>query len=157
MTIQLHCSMQVSILSSSLTGYFNYLILGLRDKVVPPTSQEINKFPPIRVKNLATLSSIFIFFFIHWRAPPSANQRQWSSNGFCGHEATCLLTYARLLQYTRQNQRRGPTYLAFYDKFPALVLQTNIQHTITNLKGGGRDFAVLVDICDSWLWFYKKG
>ena len=38
-----------------------YLILGLRDKAAPPTSQKINKFPPKRVKNLATPSSIFIF------------------------------------------------------------------------------------------------
>ena len=38
-----------------------YLILGLRDKAAPPTSQQINKFPPKRVKNLATPSSIFIF------------------------------------------------------------------------------------------------
>ncbi len=37
-----------------------YLILGLRDKAAPPTSQQINKFPPKRVKNLATPSSIFI-------------------------------------------------------------------------------------------------
>ena len=42
----------------------NYcLILGLRDKAAPPTSQQINKFPPKRVKNLATPSSIFIFIF----------------------------------------------------------------------------------------------
>ena len=42
----------------------NYcLILGLRDKAAPPTSQQINKFPPKRVKNLATPSSIFIFVF----------------------------------------------------------------------------------------------
>ena len=40
-----------------------YLILGLRDKAAPPTSQQINKFPPKRVKNLATPSSIFIFMF----------------------------------------------------------------------------------------------
>ena len=40
-----------------------YLILDLRDKAAPPTSQEINKFPPKRVKNLATPSSIFIFDF----------------------------------------------------------------------------------------------
>ena len=40
-----------------------YLILGLRDKAAPPTSQQINKFPPKRVKNLATPSSIFIFIF----------------------------------------------------------------------------------------------
>ena len=33
----------------------------LRDKAAPPTSQQINKFPPKRVKNLATPSSIFIF------------------------------------------------------------------------------------------------
>ena len=59
-----------------------YLILGLRDKAAPSTSQQINKFPPKRVKNLATPSSIFIFvfFFIHRRALLSANQRQWSSN-----------------------------------------------------------------------------
>ena len=40
-----------------------YLILGLRDKAAPLTSQQINKFPPKRVKNLATPSSIFIFIF----------------------------------------------------------------------------------------------
>ena len=40
----------------------NYdLILGLRDKAAPSTSQQINKFPLKRVKNLATLSSIFVF------------------------------------------------------------------------------------------------
>ena len=39
-----------------------YLFLGLRDKAAPPTSQQINKFPPKRVKNLATPSSIFIIF-----------------------------------------------------------------------------------------------
>ena len=38
-----------------------YLILGLRDKAAPPTSQQINKFPPKRAKNLATPSSICIF------------------------------------------------------------------------------------------------
>ena len=38
-----------------------YLILGPRDKAAPPTSQQINKFPPKRVKNLATPSSICIF------------------------------------------------------------------------------------------------
>ena len=40
-----------------------YLILGLQDKVAPPTSQQINKFPPKQVKNLVTPSSIFIFIF----------------------------------------------------------------------------------------------
>ena len=40
-----------------------YLILGLRDKAAPPTSQQINKFPLKRVKNLVTLSSVFIFIF----------------------------------------------------------------------------------------------
>ena len=40
-----------------------YLILGLRDKAAPSTSQQINKFPPKRVKNLATPSSIFISVF----------------------------------------------------------------------------------------------
>ena len=40
-----------------------YLILGLRNKAAPSTSQQINKFPPKRVKNLATPSSIFIFVF----------------------------------------------------------------------------------------------
>ena len=37
-----------------------YLSLGLRDKAAPPTSQQINKFPPKRVKNIATRSSMFI-------------------------------------------------------------------------------------------------
>ena len=40
-----------------------YLILSLQDKAAPPTSQQINKFPPKRVKNLVTLSSIFILVF----------------------------------------------------------------------------------------------
>ena len=46
-----------------------YVILGPRDKAAPPTSQQINKFPPKRVKYLATPSSIFIFYFflIHRR------------------------------------------------------------------------------------------
>ena len=38
-----------------------YLIFGLRNKAAPSTSQQIKKFPPKRVKNLATPSSIFIF------------------------------------------------------------------------------------------------
>ena len=38
-------------------------LLGLRDKAAPPTSQQINKFPPKPVKNLVTPSSIFIFVF----------------------------------------------------------------------------------------------
>ena len=41
----------------------SYLILGLRDKAAPPTSQKINKFPPKWVKKLATPSSILIFIF----------------------------------------------------------------------------------------------
>ena len=55
-------SSQVSIFSSFSQGTSTnyYLILGLRDKAAPPTSQQINKFPPKRVKNLATPSSIFI-------------------------------------------------------------------------------------------------
>ena len=52
-------SSQVSILQSSITNY--YLILNPRDKAAPLTSQQINKFPPKRVKNLTTPSSIFIF------------------------------------------------------------------------------------------------
>ena len=46
---------------SNSTNY--YLIRGLRDKAARETSQQINKFPPKRVKNLATPSSIFIFVF----------------------------------------------------------------------------------------------
>ena len=53
----------IIILSSQGNSTNYYLILGLRDKAAPPTSQQINKFPPKRVKNLATLSSIFILFF----------------------------------------------------------------------------------------------
>ena len=40
-----------------------YLTLGLRDKAAPSTSQQINKFPPKRVNNLATPSTIFILVF----------------------------------------------------------------------------------------------
>ena len=47
-----------------------YLILGLRVKAAPPRSQQINKFPPKRVKNLATPSSIFILFVDLWEAQP---------------------------------------------------------------------------------------
>jgi len=58
-----------------------YLILGLRDKAAPSTSQQINKFPQKRVKNPATQSSSFFpsFFLIHRRALLSTNQRQCSS------------------------------------------------------------------------------
>ena len=38
-----------------------YLILGPWDKAAPPTSHQINKFLPKRVKNLVTPSSILIF------------------------------------------------------------------------------------------------
>ena len=47
-----------------------YLILGLRDKAAPSTSQQINKFPPKRVKNLATPSSIFILVFSSFTGEP---------------------------------------------------------------------------------------
>ena len=54
-----------------------YLILGLRDKAAPSTSQQINKFPPKRVKNLATPSSILIFVFSSFTGEPiRGNQRQ---------------------------------------------------------------------------------
>ena len=58
-------SSQVSILSSSLTGNSTnyYLSLSLQDKAAPSTSQQINRFPSKRVKNLVTPSSIFIFIF----------------------------------------------------------------------------------------------
>ena len=52
----------------------NYcLILGLRDKAAPPTSQQINKFPPKRVENLATPSSIFFFFFFFFLHPQESS------------------------------------------------------------------------------------
>ena len=54
-----------------------YLILRLRDKAAPSTSPQINKFPPKRVKNLATPSSIFIFVFSSFTGEPiRCNQRQ---------------------------------------------------------------------------------
>ena len=56
-----------------------YLILGLRDKAAPPTSQQINKLPPKRVKNLAdtVIHFYFCFFFIHRRGndPIRGNDR----------------------------------------------------------------------------------
>ena len=50
-----------------------YLILGLRDKAAPPTSQQINKFPPKRVKNLVTPSSIF---FLHPQKSSALSQSE---------------------------------------------------------------------------------
>ena len=51
----------------------NYcLILRPRDKAAPPASQQINKFPPKRMKNLATPSSIF--FFIFFLSPSSTEE-----------------------------------------------------------------------------------
>ena len=45
------------------------IILGPRDKAVPPTSQQINRFPPKQVKYLVIPSSFFSsFFLIHRRA-----------------------------------------------------------------------------------------
>ena len=42
-----------------------YLILRPRDKAAPPASQQINKFPPKRMKNLATLILFFSFFLFY--------------------------------------------------------------------------------------------
>ena len=53
-----------------------YLILGLRDKAAPPTSQQINKSPPKRVKNLATPSSILIFVFLHPQESSALSQSE---------------------------------------------------------------------------------
>ena len=60
-----------------------YLILGLRDKAAPPTSQQINKFPPKRVKNLATPSFFsffvffcFFFFFLHPQESSALSQSE---------------------------------------------------------------------------------
>ena len=54
---------QVNILNHPSQGNSTnyYIILGPRDKAAPPTSQQIKIFPPKRVKNLTTPSSIFIF------------------------------------------------------------------------------------------------
>ena len=40
-----------------------YVILGPRHKAAPPTSQQIKLFPPNRVKNQATPSSILFYFY----------------------------------------------------------------------------------------------
>ena len=45
-------------------------------KAAPPTSQQINKFPPKRVKNLATQSSIFILFFLHPQESSALSQSE---------------------------------------------------------------------------------
>ena len=63
-----------------------YLILGLRDKAVPPTSQQINKFPPKRVKNLAIPSSIFIFIF-------SSSTGELCSQPIRGNDRPIVRTY----------------------------------------------------------------
>ena len=53
-----------------------YLILGHRDKAALSTSQQINKFPLKRVKNLATPSSIFIFVFLHSQESSALSQSE---------------------------------------------------------------------------------
>ena len=53
-----------------------YLILCLRDKAAPPTSQQINKFPPKRVKRLATPSSIFTLIFLHPQESSALSQSE---------------------------------------------------------------------------------
>ena len=53
-----------------------YLILGLRDKAVPSTSQQINKFPPKRVKNLATPTVIHFCFFLHSQESSALSQSE---------------------------------------------------------------------------------
>ena len=50
----------------------DYLILGLRDKAAPSTSQQINKFPPKQVKNLTTIS----FWVLRDKAAPSTSQHK---------------------------------------------------------------------------------
>ena len=71
--------------------YFNHLSQGNlttisfwipRDKVAPPTSQQIGQFPRKQAKywHRSVIHLYFCFFLIHRRALISANQRQGSSN-----------------------------------------------------------------------------
>ena len=58
----------------------NYcLILGLRDKAAPPTSQQIPSEASEEPSD-TVIHFYFYFVFNHRRALLSANQRQWSSN-----------------------------------------------------------------------------
>ena len=61
-----------------------YLILRPRDKAAPPTSQQINKFPPKRINCENSSDTVihlyFNFFLLHRRALLSASQMQCSSN-----------------------------------------------------------------------------
>ena len=50
--------------------------MGLRDKAAPTTSQQINKFPPTRVKNLATPSYILILIFLHPQESSALSQSE---------------------------------------------------------------------------------
>ena len=56
-----------------------YLILGLRDKAAPSTSQQIPSEASEKPSD-TVIHFYCCFFFIHRRALLSANQRQWSSN-----------------------------------------------------------------------------
>ena len=55
-----------------------YIILGPRRKTAPPANQQIGQFPPKRVSEVSTGSSVFpfSFFLIHRRALFALNQSE---------------------------------------------------------------------------------
>ena len=73
---RLKSSQYTLIIPHRVTDY--YLILGLRNKAAPSTSQQI-PFETSEEPSNTVIHFYFCFFFIHRRALLSANQRQWSS------------------------------------------------------------------------------
>ena len=98
-----------------------YLILGLRDKAAPPTSQQINKFPPKRVKNLATPSSTFIFIF-------SSSTRELCSQPIRGNDRPI----GRMFPEHAERSFLDPEYS--FDEYFQLGSRTNIRPIKNGLK-----------------------
>ena len=53
-----------------------YIILDIRDKAAPPTSQQIGQFTPKRVSIHTVIHFSFYFFLIHRRALFAVNQSE---------------------------------------------------------------------------------
>ena len=107
-----------------------YLILGPRYKAAPPISQQINKFPPKRVKNLTTPSSIFIFISSSSTgelcSQPIRGNVRWIGRSFLDPEYS-LVAVRRILP-TRFEE---PTRFAEYSQ---LGSRTNIRPVKNGLK-----------------------
>ena len=87
-----------------------YIILGIRDKAAPPTSQQIGRFPPKRVKYQHRHPFVF-FFLAHPQESTqsliSTNQRQGSSN-WANVPRTCWAKLSGPLTQLRRSSSNTP-------------------------------------------------